>query len=89
VIAVASAFAALTQPRPYRSAAYDARGATDVLVAETITGHADANTVKLLVHALRGRDGDPRAIRFGVSREGHQPEINRYTPVEPPARSLV
>jgi HD-GYP domain-containing protein (c-di-GMP phosphodiesterase class II) len=89
VIAVASAFAALTQPRPYRSAAYDARGATDVLVAETITGHADANTVKLLVHALRGGDGDPRAIRFGVSREGHQPEINRYTPVEPPARSLV
>ena len=34
VVSVASAFAALTQPRPFRSGAYDARGAADVLVAE-------------------------------------------------------
>jgi hypothetical protein len=89
VIAVASAFAALTQPRPFRSGAYDARGAADVLVAEVITGHADGNTVKLLVHALRGGNGDPRRIRFGVSRDGHAPDVNRHASVAPPARSLL
>jgi HD-GYP domain-containing protein (c-di-GMP phosphodiesterase class II) len=89
VIGVASAFAALTQPRPYRSSAYDARGAADVLVAEVIAQHADANTVKLLVHALRGGAGDPREVRFGVPREGHAPDENRYAPVAAPARSLL
>lgn len=89
VIAVASAFAALTHPRPYRSSAYDARGAADVLVTEVVAQHADGNTVKLLVHALRGGGGDPREVRFGVPREGHAPEENRYAPVAPPARSSL
>jgi hypothetical protein len=89
VIAVASAFAALTQSRPFRSAPYDARGAADVLVAEVKDGHADANTVKLLVHALRGGGGDPRAIRFGVTREGHGPDVNRHTSLSGPARSAL
>jgi HD-GYP domain-containing protein (c-di-GMP phosphodiesterase class II) len=86
VIAVASAFAALTQPRPYRSSAYDARGAADVLVGEAMSGHADGNSVKLLVHALRGGDGDPRAVRFGGSREGHAPAQNHHAPVDAPVR---
>jgi hypothetical protein len=89
VIAVASAFAALTQPRPFRSGAYTARGAADVLVADALLGHADGNTVKLLVHALRGGHGDPRTIRFGHEREGHAPELNRHTPVAAPVRSFV
>jgi hypothetical protein len=89
VVAVASAFAALTQPRPFRSAAYDARGAADVLVAEAVEGQADANTVKLLVHALRGGAGDPRAIRFGRERGGHAPDVNRHVHVDVPARSPV
>jgi len=89
VIAVASAFCALTQPRPYRSGAYDARGAVDVLVRETMTGHADANTVKLLVHALRGGTGDPRAIRFGTSRDGHGPTGDAHAPVAAPQRSQI
>lgn len=89
VIAVASAFSALTQPRPYRSAAYDARGATDVLVEEAVSKQCDGNTVKLLVHALRGGGGDPRTVRFGIPRDGHGPEQNRHSPVVPPARSLV
>jgi len=89
VIAVASAFAALTQPRPYRSDAYDARGAADVLVAEAMSGHADGSTVKLLVHALRGGDGDPRAVRFGGSRDGHAPAENRHAPVDVPVRSVL
>ncbi|WP_242361259.1 HD domain-containing phosphohydrolase [Anaeromyxobacter sp. SG17] len=89
VVSVASAFAALTQPRAFRSAAYSARGAADVLVSEAALGHADTNTVRLLVHALRGGRGDPRAVRFGHVREGHAPEHNRYAPVEVPARAYV
>ncbi len=89
VIAVASAFCALTQPRPYRSAAFDARGAVDVLVREIVTGRADANTVKLLVHALRGGAGDPRGVRFGNSRDGHGPVDDGHSPVEAPQRSPV
>jgi hypothetical protein len=87
VVAVASAFAALTQPRPFRSAAYDVRGAADVLVSEAAVGQADASTVKLLVHALRGATGDPRAIRFGRERGGHGPDVNRHVHVAAPARS--
>jgi hypothetical protein len=89
VIAVASAFCALTQPRPYRSSAFDMRGAADVLVQEASAGHADANTVRLLVHALRGGTGDPRGVRFGGSRDGHAPEENNHNRVEVPARSHV
>ena len=89
VISVASTFAALTQPRAFRPAAYDARGASDVLAAEAIAGHADTNTVKLLVHALRGARGDPRSIRFGRERGGHGPDANQYVHVAAPARSPV
>jgi hypothetical protein len=89
VVSVASAFAALTQPRPFRSGAYDARGAADVLVAEAQAGQADANTVKLLVHALRGGEGDPRQVRFGRERGGHGPDVNRHVHVSAPARSPV
>jgi hypothetical protein len=88
-IGVASAFAALTQPRSYRSGAYDSRGAADVLVEEAIAGHADESSVKLLVHALRGGAGDPRAVRFGVIRDGHAPHVNNHGTVEAPPRSLV
>ena len=89
VISVASTFAALTQPRTFRATVYDARGASDVLAAEATSGKADANTVKLLVHALRGGRGDPRAVRFGRPREGHGPEVHRYVHVSAPARSPV
>jgi len=81
VVAVASAFAALTQPRPFRSDRFDARSAGDVLVAEVRAGTADAGTVRLLIHALRGGQGDPRAVRFGASRGGQVPEVNRHTRV--------
>jgi hypothetical protein len=89
VIAVASAFAALTQPRPFREAPYDARGALDVLVREAAGKQADGNTVKLLALALRGGSGDPRAIRFGRDRAGHGPEVHHYVHVAPPPRSPV
>lgn len=89
VVAVASAFAALTQPRTFRSDPFDARGAVDLLVLETAAGHADESTVKLLVHTLRGSKGDFRTIRFGRERLGHAPVVNRYTPIAIPQRSLM
>jgi HD-GYP domain-containing protein (c-di-GMP phosphodiesterase class II) len=89
VVSVASAFCAMLEPRPFRSSAYDARGATDVLVTEAQAGKADANTVKLLVHALRGGAGDPRQVRFGRERGGHAPDLNQHVHVAPPARSPV
>jgi HD-GYP domain-containing protein (c-di-GMP phosphodiesterase class II) len=89
VISVASVFAALTRPRPFRLQPYDARGASDVLATEALSRHADANTVKLLVHALRGGRGDPRSIRFGRERGGHGPDANAYVHVAPPPRSPV
>jgi HD-GYP domain-containing protein (c-di-GMP phosphodiesterase class II) len=81
VVAVASVFAALTQPRPFRSAPYDARGAADVLVVESLAGRADPDAVRLLVHALRNGKGDLRALRFGRERIGHAPAVNRHTPI--------
>jgi len=77
VVAVASAFVALTHPRPFRAAVYDARGAVDLLVADAVAGEADVDSVKLLVHALRGAHGQVREIRFGRARleqgPGHVP----------------
>jgi HD-GYP domain-containing protein (c-di-GMP phosphodiesterase class II) len=89
VVAVASAFAALTQTRPFRSDPFDARGAADLLIVEASAGHADANTVKLLVHALRGGMGEARTIRFGRDRHGHAPVVNRHIPISAPERSTV
>jgi len=81
VIAVASAFAALTQPRAFRSAPYDARGAADVLIADAAAGRADPDAVRLLVHALRNGKGDLCTLRFGRERIGHAPAVNRHTPI--------
>jgi hypothetical protein len=83
VVGVASAFAALTQVRAFRSEPYDARGAADVIVAAAQAGRADVNTVRLLVHALRGGHGEVRQVRFGRSRLGHAPAVNRHTPIAP------
>jgi HD-GYP domain-containing protein (c-di-GMP phosphodiesterase class II) len=79
VVSVASAFAALTQPRAFRSAPYDARGAADVLIAEAASRRVDAEAVRVLVHALRNGRGDLRDVRFGRERIGHAPAVNRHT----------
>jgi hypothetical protein len=81
VIATASAFAALTQPRSFRSMPFDARGATDVLVGDADAGEADRESVQLLVHVLRGARGEIKRVRFGRERLGQAPEDNRYTPI--------
>jgi hypothetical protein len=41
------------------------------------------NTVRLLVHALRGAKGDVRQVRFGRERLGHAPTVNRHTDIGP------
>lgn len=86
VIAVASSYAAMTQPRHYRSTAFDARGAADVLVAEAQRGEVDLEAVQLLVHVLRGEGGDRHRMRFGKQRLGHEPAENHHTLV---ARALA
>ena len=83
VVAVASAFAALTQVRAFRSGAFDARGALDVLVAQVKAGRADATTVRLLVHAIRGTRGELKDVRFARERLGHAPAVNRHTDIAP------
>lgn len=82
VIAVASAFAALTQPRAFRSAPFDGRGAADVLILESQFGRVDGEAVRLLVHALRNGKGELGGIRFGRERIGHAPAVNRHTRIE-------
>jgi len=83
VVAVASAFAALTQARAFRSGPFDARGAADVLISESSASRADVNTVRLLVHVLRGATGEVRQVGFGRERLGHAPAVNRYTAIGP------
>ncbi len=83
VVGVASAFAALTQTRAFRSEPFDARGAADVLISEATAGRADVNTARLLVHALRGAKGEVRQVRFGRERLGHAPKVNRHTNIGP------
>jgi len=79
VIAVASAFVAMTQPRHFRSAPYDARGAADVMIAEAQAGEADGESVQLLVHVLRGARGNVHQVQFARQRQGHEPADNRHT----------
>jgi HD-GYP domain-containing protein (c-di-GMP phosphodiesterase class II) len=79
VVAVASAFAALTQSRSYRSAPFDARGAADLLADEARLLRADAGAVRLLVHALRGgAPGQSGAVQLGRKRLEPASEVNRH-----------
>jgi HD-GYP domain-containing protein (c-di-GMP phosphodiesterase class II) len=89
VVAVASAFAALTQVRSYRSDSFDPRGAADVLVQEAASGRMDGSAVKLLVHAMRGGTGELAVLRFARARNTSGPAQNHYTPIGAPARSFI
>jgi HD-GYP domain-containing protein (c-di-GMP phosphodiesterase class II) len=90
VIAVASAFVAMTRHRAFRSEPFDARGAVDVLMVEANGGAADPGAVKLLVHTLREGKGQLREIELGrQERRGRVPELNRHTPIEPEIPAIV
>ncbi|HTP50159.1 MAG TPA: HD domain-containing phosphohydrolase [Anaeromyxobacteraceae bacterium] len=89
VVAVASAFAALTQERSYRSDPFDTRSAADVLIHEAATERMDASAVKLLVHALRGGGGEAGPLRFAKARYSSGPTVNHHTAIAAPARSFI
>jgi HD-GYP domain-containing protein (c-di-GMP phosphodiesterase class II) len=78
MISVASAFAAMVAPRPYRMEAFDARGAADQLCDEAAAGHFDDRAVKLLIHCLRGGKGAPREVRLPKRQTGFRPTRNNH-----------
>ncbi|BDG10387.1 HD-GYP domain-containing protein [Anaeromyxobacter paludicola] len=77
-VGVASAFSALTAPRPFRSGPYEPRAALDVLVREARESGADLAPLRMLLHALRGGEGSLGAVSFSEARKGGEPEVNRY-----------
>jgi len=78
LISVASAFAAMVAPRPYRLQPFDARGAADQLCDEAAAGHFDARAVKLLIHCLRGAKGAIKEVRLPKRQTGFRPERNHH-----------
>ena len=78
LISVASAFAAMVAPRPYRLQPFDARGAADQLCDEAAAGHFDARAVKLLIHCLRGGKGVLREVRLPKRQTGFRPARNHH-----------
>jgi HD-GYP domain-containing protein (c-di-GMP phosphodiesterase class II) len=78
LVAVASAFAALIAPRPFRQKPFDARGAGDQLCEEAEAGFFDPRAVRLLIHCLRGAKGDVRGLRLPKRATGFRPETNKY-----------
>ena len=78
LISVASAFAAMVAPRPYRLQPFDARGAADQLCDEAAAGHFDARAVRLLIHCLRGAKGGLNEIRLPKRQTGFRPERNHH-----------
>jgi hypothetical protein len=50
---------------------------------EIVAARADGNTVRLLVHALRGATGAVRDVRFGRARLGHAPHVNSHSEIAP------
>ena len=58
-------------------------------MAEAAAGQADPTSVKLLIHALRGGEGEARLVRFGHARHGHAPMVNRHSSIAAMAHSRV
>jgi HD-GYP domain-containing protein (c-di-GMP phosphodiesterase class II) len=85
LVAVASAFAALIAPRPYRAQPYNARGAIDQLLEEAVAGHFDPRAVRLLIHCLRGANGTAGDLVLPRKPTGFRPPANNHG-VEPEAR---
>ena len=78
LIAVASAFAALVAPRPYRAQAFNARGAIDQLLEDSATGNFDPRAVYLLIHCLRGGDGAAAELVLPRKPTGFRPPVNHH-----------
>jgi HD-GYP domain-containing protein (c-di-GMP phosphodiesterase class II) len=85
LVAVASAFAGLIAPRPYRPQAFNPRGAIDQLLEEAGSGHFDARAVRLLIHCLRGGSGITPDMTLPRKPTGFRPPVNHHG-VEPETR---
>ncbi|HZX97019.1 MAG TPA: HD domain-containing phosphohydrolase [Myxococcales bacterium] len=88
VVAVASAFAALIAPRPYRLQAFNPRGAVDQLLEEASAGHFDGRAVRLLIHCMRGGRGAALDLTLPRKPTGFRPPVNHHG-VSPESRATA
>ena len=87
VVTVASAFAAMIAPRPYRPMPFNSRGAADQLLEEAQLGHFDSRAVRLLVHCLRGNTEPLPELQLGRRATGFRPPDNKYGLAQMTART--
>lgn len=78
LIAVASAFAALVAPRPFRMTPFNPRGAVDQLLEEAQAGHFDERAVRLLIHCMRGARGSIAELQLPKKATGFRPQVNNH-----------
>ncbi len=78
LVAVASAFAALVAPRPFRQQPFNARGAADQLCDEATAGYFDARAVRLLIHCMRGAKGPMTDLKLPRIATGFRPTRNHH-----------
>ena len=78
LVSVASAFAALVAPRPFRQQPFNARGAADQLCDEANAGYFDARAVRLLIHCMRGAKGQMNDLRLPRTATGFRPARNHH-----------
>jgi len=78
LVAVASAFAALVAPRPFRQQPFNARGAADQLCDEATAGYFDGRAVRLLIHCMRGAKGPMTDLKLPRTATGFRPTRNHH-----------
>ena len=78
LVSVASAFAALVGPRPFRQHPFNARGAADQLCDEARAGYFDHRAVRLLIHCMRGAKGPITDLKLPRTATGFRPARNHH-----------
>lgn len=78
LVSVASAFAALVAPRPFRQHPFNARGAADQLCDEARAGYFDPRAVRLLIHCMRGAKGSVTELKLPRTATGFRPARNHH-----------
>jgi HD-GYP domain-containing protein (c-di-GMP phosphodiesterase class II) len=78
LVSVASAFAALVAPRPFRQQPFNARGAADQLYDEARAGYFDPRAVRLLIHCMRGAKGPIAELKLPRTATGFRPARNHH-----------
>lgn len=78
LVSVASAFAALVAPRPFRQQPFNARGAADQLCDEARAGYFDPRAVRLLIHCMRGAKGPIAELKLPRTATGFRPARNHH-----------